>query len=198
MPFSIAIAALVLLQTWVLQPLVGERWVVPLGAAVLILGLLHAWRSGDWGWSARAFLPGALAALTFTIVLAGMLVGLGAWLGAAGSRDFSLAGMGWLLVWGGAQQWLLQTTFLREAEKAAAGRLGWLTAPALFGVLHLPNPFLTIVTATAAAGWCAVYRRFPNVVPLGISHAVGTRLILAVFDAETTGRLRVGSAYLGL
>lgn len=197
MRFSSAIAALVVLQTWVLRPIAGERWVPVLAVAVIALGVVHAWRAGDWGWSTRAFLPGLARAGLFTGVFAIGLVVAARWMGDSGSRDVALGDMGWLLAWGGAQQWLLQTTFLREAERIAGGR-GWIAAPLLFGALHLPNPFLTTTTTLAAFGWCAIYRRHPNVVPLALSHAIGTRIILGVFDAATTGRLRVGYGYLEL
>jgi hypothetical protein len=190
-------AGLVLLQTWVLRPIAGERWVPVLGLAVIALGVVHAWRSGDWGWSTRALLPGLAVTTLYTAAFVVALVATARLIGDTGSREFGIDDMGWLLVWGGAQQWLLQTTFLREAQ-GRAGRHGWLAAPLLFGALHLPNPFLTIATTTAAVGWCAIYRRHPNVVPLALSHAIGTWIILGVFDAATTGRLRVGYGYLEL
>jgi membrane protease YdiL (CAAX protease family) len=62
--------------------------------------------------------------------------------------------------------------------------------------LHLPNPFLTLGTFVAAVAWCWIYERHPNVVPLALSHAALTLVILCVMDDAMTGRLRVGVAYL--
>jgi hypothetical protein len=197
MPFSLAILALVLLQTWILRPIAAESWVPPVGAAVISLGMWHAWRSGDWGWSSRALLPGLALTGLFTVACAVGLVLAGRSMGEPAAVELDPGRLRWLLVWGGAQQWLLQTTLLREAERLG-GRGSWVAAPLLFGALHLPNPFLTIVTTVAALGWCAIYRRHPNVVPLAISHAVGTQVILSVFDGATTGQLRVGAGYLEL
>jgi hypothetical protein len=40
--------------------------------------------------------------------------------------------------------------------------------------------------------------RHPNVLPLALSHALGTLAILYAFDEAITGRLRVGYSYLQL
>src|SRR6185295_6936690 len=100
------------------------------------------------------------------------------------------------IVWGGGQQWILQTVFLRDAQRATSPRFGILVAAALFASLHLPNPWLTMLTFAGAIGWCAIYDRHPNVIPLALSHAVATLIILYAFDDAIMGRLRVGVAYL--
>ena len=69
---------------------------------------------------------------------------------------------------------------------------------AVFGALHLPNPFLAPVTLVAAAVWCWIYDRHPNLVPLALSHALCTLAIIYCLDPTLTGRLRVGYAYLQL
>jgi membrane protease YdiL (CAAX protease family) len=71
-------------------------------------------------------------------------------------------------------------------------------AASLFAVVHLPNPFLTAVTFAGGLAWCTIYARFPNIVPLAISHALGTLAILYAFDEGITGRLRIGDSYLQL
>jgi hypothetical protein len=54
------------------------------------------------------------------------------------------------------------------------------------------------MTFVGALGWCTIYDRHPNVLPLALSHAVATLAILYAFDEEVTGRLRIGLAYLEL
>jgi membrane protease YdiL (CAAX protease family) len=71
-----------------------------------------------------------------------------------------------------------------------------IVAPILFAALHLPNPFLTGATLIAALAWCAIYDRHPNLIPLTLSHALLTMVVLSALDDATTGRLRVGAAYL--
>lgn len=202
MPFSLAIVAFVAAFTWVVQPLAGRAWAPPVAAGVLALGVWHATRTGDWGWSTRALLPGLAASALFTAAMAAVLLVASEASGARPDRpvtsfDALAPGAAWIVLWAGAQQWLLQTTFLREAESARTRRPP-IVAAALFGALHLPNPFLTAVTAVSAVGWCAIYRRYPNVLPLALSHAAGTLVLEALFDASITGRLRVGYSYLQL
>ena len=111
-------------------------------------------------------------------------------------RDFlgSLAG---LVVWGGAQQWVLQTVVLREAQRATSRNAGIVIAALLFGAMHVPNPFLAVVTIAAALFWCWLYDRHPNIVPVALSHALGTLAILYAFDQDVTGRLRIGACTCG-
>jgi membrane protease YdiL (CAAX protease family) len=103
-----------------------------------------------------------------------------------------------LIAWGGAQQWVLQTVVLRES-RGMTSRTGSIALSAfLFALLHVPNPFLTLMTLIGAIGWCAIFSRYPNFVPLGVSHAIATLALLYAFDDGVTGRLRVGYAYLKL
>jgi membrane protease YdiL (CAAX protease family) len=71
-------------------------------------------------------------------------------------------------------------------------------AALLFGAVHLPNPFLSSMTAAAALLWCWLYDRYPNIIPLALSHALGTLAVLYAFDDGITGRLRIGAGYLRL
>ena len=102
------------------------------------------------------------------------------------------------MLWGGAQQWVLQTVVLRESQRATSRRTGIFLAALLFGVVHLPNPFLAPVTFGAGLLWCWLYDRYPNIVPLALSHALGTLAVLHAFDQDITGRLRIGAGYLRL
>ena len=73
---------------------------------------------------------------------------------------------------------------------------GAIVAALLFGALHLPNPLLTIVTLVGALGWCAIYDRYPTIIPLALSHAVGTLALMYAFDDGIIGGLHVGYSYL--
>jgi hypothetical protein len=110
-------------------------------------------------------------------------------------RDF-LGNLAPLVVWGGAQQWVLQTLVLREAQRASSRTRGIVIAAVLFGVIHLPNPFLAPVTGVAALVWCRLYDRYPNNIPLALSHGLGTLALRYAFDEAMIGRLRIGAAYL--
>ena len=187
-----------LLHAWFLE----QRWpreIVLLPAGIVIaLTIRHDARHREWGFAPRALLPGLWRALVLTLVLGIVILAIGAALGTLHDRRDFLGSLAPLIVWGGAQQWVLQTAVLREAQRATSRNTGILIAALLFGAVHLPNPFLAPVTAIAALFWCRLYDRSPNIIPLALSHALGTLAVLYAFDADITGRLRIGASYLRL
>jgi hypothetical protein len=198
MTFSLAILAVVLSYTWVIEP-IAPRWSTPMPIAlVLILAIGHAIRNRDWGLAPGAFVPALWrsAALTLAAGLGIMLAGmaLGTW---HALRD-AWTSLALLIPWGLGQQFALQSVFLRESRAAVGRTAGICLAAALFAALHLPNPFLSAVTFAGALAWCWIYDRHPNLIPLAVSHALLTVAILCAFDERVTGHLRVGAAYLRL
>jgi membrane protease YdiL (CAAX protease family) len=198
MPFTTATLIIVLVYTWILDPLTPRPVVIVPMAAVAALAVWHAARAGDWGFKTSAFAPALKPTALVTVIGVAAILAAGAIVGTLHDRRDFLGSLGGLLVWGGAQQWVLQTLVLREAQHATSDRAGVFVASALFASLHLPNPFLTAVTFVAALAWCGIYSRHPNVLPLALSHALGTLAILYAFDEAITGRLRVGYSYLQL
>ncbi len=143
--------------------------------------------------------PVSIRALPVTLLLCVVILAIGAVLGhAPRSARFPRQSLAARCIWGGAQQWVLQTVVLRESQRATSRRTGIFLAALLFGVVHLPNPFLAPVTFGAGLLWCWLYDRYPNIVPLALSHALGTLAVLHAFDQDITGRLRIGAAYLRL
>jgi membrane protease YdiL (CAAX protease family) len=189
---------IILSYTWYFD----TRWppgytVVPI-ALIATLTMWHSLREREWGFDRRAMVPGlGLAALATVPAVAAILL-TGASLGTLHDRRDFLGSFGGLLVWGGAQQWVLQTLVLREAQRIVSPRRAVLVAATLFAIVHLPNPFLSLVTFVGGVAWCAIYTRYPNILPLAISHALGTLAILHAFDETITGRLRIGASYLRL
>jgi membrane protease YdiL (CAAX protease family) len=196
MPFTIAILTTILVYVWMLEP-TG----LPVGVPAAIVVALTVWsgvRSGSWGLDPSAFGPALRAATLFTVPAAAVVLGIGAALGTLHRQDRFLENLVALIVWGGAQQWVLQTVVLREALRLAARRQAIVLAAVLFALVHLPNPLLSVTTFIGALAWCAIFARHPNILPLAISHALGTLAILHAFDDATTGHLRIGLAYLML
>jgi membrane protease YdiL (CAAX protease family) len=196
MPFTIAMLCVVLVYTWIVEPRV-PRGLVGVPAAIVVgLAVWHAIRSGEWGAAPHALGGGARASALFTAAGVMLLLGIGAALGTLHDRRDFLGNLAVLVVWGGAQQWILQTVMLREAQRATSRPIGVVVAALLFAALHLPNPFLFAATLGGALGWCAIYNRYPNVLPLALSHALATLAILYAFDDTITGGLKIGAAYL--
>jgi membrane protease YdiL (CAAX protease family) len=197
MPFSLAILAVVLLYTWVIDP-IAPRWVAAVPTLVVLgLSAWRALRTGEWGVRRSAFLPALLRAAAATGAGALALYLAGSFLGTWHDRHDGWSRLAVLIPWGLGQQFTLQTVFLREAQAALSKSSGIWLASLLFAALHLPNPFLTAATGLGALAWCWIYDRHPNLLPLALSHAVVTIVILYAFDETVTGGLRVGSAYWG-
>src|SRR4051812_2301867 len=198
MIFSITTMAIVLGYTWLLAP-TAPKWVAALAAVIVVgLAVVHASRSGEWGLERRAFGPALAYSALLTFGAAAVIAAVGARLDTAHRLHDPWATLLPLIPWGLAQQFALQTMFLREAQAATRRDVGVGVAALMFAALHLPNPFLTTATAVGALAWCWVYDRHPNVLPLGASHALLTLAVLYAFDDAVTGRLRVGVAYLSL
>jgi membrane protease YdiL (CAAX protease family) len=197
-PFTVVIVATVLAYVWLVEGNAPRSFVYIPGVLVIALTVWHNLRHGEWGFSWRALGPGLRFALALTLPLALSILAAGALIHTLHDRRDFLGSLAPLVVWGGAQQWVLQTVVLREAQRATSRAGGIIVAALLFGVVHLPNPFLATVTAAAGLLWGRLYDRYPNIVPLALSHGLGTLAILYAFDHSITGRLRIGASYLRL
>ena len=196
MPFTVPIAAIVLLYIWVLEPF-APQWLRPLPTvAVLALSIARAIKTGQWGVNREAFLPALRAAVVLTFCAIGAFTLAGMMLETLHARPNPLGDLAFLLLWGCGQQFVLQTVVLPEAHATSDERRAPLLAATLFGALHLPNPFLSAVTFIGGVFWCRIYLRHPNILPLALSHALATMAILVSFNESVTGRLRVGVSYL--
>jgi membrane protease YdiL (CAAX protease family) len=195
-PFTLAIVASVLAYVWLIEPNVARSAVLVPAAVIVVLTAWHDLRHRAWGFSWRALAPGMWRALAVTFVAVLLIVAAGAAIGTLHDRRDFLGSLAPLVVWGGAQQWVLQTVVLREAQRASSRDKGVVIAAVLFAAVHLPNPLLAPVTGAAALIWCRLYDRYPNIIPLALSHGLGTLALRYAFDDAILGRLRIGAAYL--
>jgi membrane protease YdiL (CAAX protease family) len=197
-PYTFTIVSAVMVHAWFL----ADRWpreVVFISAGIIVLATIrHDFKYREWGFDPRALMPGLLLTLPITLLLCIVIVGIGAALGTLHDRRDFLGSLWPLILWGGAQQWVLQTVVLRESQRATTPRTGIFLAALLFGIVHLPNPFLAPVTFAAGLLWGRLYHRYPNIFPLALSHALGTLAVVYAFNQDITGRLRIGASYLRL
>jgi membrane protease YdiL (CAAX protease family) len=196
--YSLVLLAVIAGYTWVLVRFTPRWFANVVTAAVLAVSAWRAVRTGEWGLRGAALLPALRDAALFTVAAATAVYLAGSALGTVHGRENPGRYFAFLLPWAAGQQLALQTVLLREAQAATSRGKGIALAAAVFAALHLPNPFLTLVTLMAAAAWCWIYDRHPNLLPLALSHAVLTFVIVCSLDPEVTGRLRVGYAYLQL
>lgn len=206
MRFTVAILAVVLAYTWAIDP-IAPGWVTPI-PVVLVLALVISHHLADrrvrrdgasvWGFTPSAVIPALWRSALLTTLATLAIAIAGARLGTWHDNPRPAASLALLIPWGFGQQFALQTVFLREAQATVGRPAGIVLAAFLFATLHLPNPFLTAMTFAGALAWCWIYDRYPNVLPISLSHALLTFAILYAFDERITGHLRVGAAYMDL
>jgi membrane protease YdiL (CAAX protease family) len=195
-PFSLTIVAIILSYVWIFEPVwTGGVRAVPV-VLVVALTITHAIRTGEWGLEPGAFFPAFWRMLVATVVGVVIILAVGDALDMLHPRRAVGRSLLYLTVWGAGQQFALQTVLLREARAWMSRGAAVIVAAAVFGAIHLPNPFLAPITFAAGLVWCWIYSRHPNIIPLAISHALGTEAVRHAFDADMTGRLRIGYSYL--
>lgn len=195
--FSAAIVATVLAYTWIVAP-IAPHWTAAAAAAIVVaLAGVHALKTRDWGVAPSGFARSLGWSAVFTIGAAAGLAMAGWRLNSWHARPNLWGDAAMLVPWTIGQQFALQTVLLHDAQALMPRRAAVVVAAAAFAALHLPNPFLTLATFAAALAWCAIYSRHPNLLPLTLSHALLTLVVLCALDDSVTGRLRVGAAFFG-
>lgn len=100
--------------------------------------------------------------------------------------------------WGLLQQYVLQGFINRRAQIIwGPGWLSVLLVATIFGGLHLPNPWLALVTFVGGAIWATVYQKAPNLFALAVSHSLMTWVLVSTLPASALNHLRIGFKYFG-
>jgi len=101
-----------------------------------------------------------------------------------------------LPVWALLQQYALQGFINRRLQMAlGAGFKVTLLVGLTFGLLHLPNPLLSLLTFLGGVIWAAVYQRQPNLLALAISQSLASLTLTLAIPPNLINGLRVGFRY---
>jgi membrane protease YdiL (CAAX protease family) len=205
-----SVVSSILIAEWILSAVIGRSKLIvaiPIGLAfVLIIGS-HGLRGEtirNLGFRFDNLLRAARLLLLPMFVVALLCLFVGWWFG--GEINFLrwhtgrpiagqlVLGFGWGLV----QQYVLQGFINRRAQIIwGESWLSVLLVATIFGSLHLPNPWLTVVTFTGGVIWAAVYQRAPNLFALAASHSVMTWVLVSTLPASALNHLRIGFKYFG-
>jgi len=190
---------LVLSYIWIWARSFDNSWVA---VAVLGLGFIiatqiaHRERLQELGLHPRLIIPALRDAARIVVPLALVLLVAGWFLGNWREELFSAERFVDVVGWGFTQQYCLQSFIHRRLGPliATPGKRE-LAVGIIFGLLHLPNPIL--VPATFLAGWvfAILFRRYPSLPALALSHAVGSTAVAFCFDPATLHKMRVGPRY---
>lgn len=100
------------------------------------------------------------------------------------------------LIWALIQEFILQSFFFNRFEELYGSAAAVWIAATLFAAAHLPNPILTTATLIGALFFCEAFRRYRNIYPLALVHAMlGLTIALTVPDS-LLHHMRVGIGYL--
>lgn len=205
----VSVVASVLVAEWVVFALAGDSaWalLVPVATVIVFMLLSHRVRgetAREVGWRLDNFWKAARLLAVPMVVCGALLVAVGLY---TSNLDFvrweggqSLLGVPVLsLLWGPLQQYALQG-FINRRAQVVWGR-GWrsvLLVALVFALLHLPNPWLTFATFAGGLLWAYVYQRAPNLLALGLSHALMTWVLISSVPPSALHNLRVGFKYFG-
>ena len=81
-------------------------------------------------------------------------------------------------------------------ESALGSRRAVWAAALLFSAAHLPSPVLTLLSFIGGLVFCELFRRYRNILPLGLVHAMLGLTIAATFPDSLLHHMRVGLGYL--
>ena len=140
------------------------------------------------------------AAIIFVPVIAlALLIGLALDSWHFRSLETVVAGAPSMLAWALAQQYgLLCFLYRRFRDIFGTEHRAAVSASLAFALFHVPNPFLVPVTLAAGLAACTLYRREPNVLVIGLAHAMTSYSLLCSLPGSVTYGLRVGPGFFAL
>jgi len=99
-------------------------------------------------------------------------------------------------IWALLQQFILQSFMYLRLESVLGSRRAVLGSALLFSAAHIPNPWLVALSLIGALFFCEMFRRYRNILPLGLVHAALGLTIAASLPDHWLHHMRVGIGYL--
>jgi hypothetical protein len=99
-------------------------------------------------------------------------------------------------IWAFEQQFILNSFFYKRFEWLLGNTNGTMVFTALlFSLIHLPNPVLVPATFIGGIFFVSVFRRWRNIYPLAIAHAIMGLTLAITFPDTWIRHMRVGIGY---
>lgn len=192
-----------LIAGWLILPFGGNDKLIgaiPIGLAFALMLYSHHARGETArviGWRMDNFMAAgrrlALPLLGFVILI--LLIGW--WLGSL-RLELTELRLRFLTLplWGLMQQYVMQGFINRRAQLLwGKGLRTTLLVGAIFALLHLPNPWLSVATFAGGAILAHLYQRVPNLLALALAHALASLLLVSTLPPTALHSMRVGFKY---
>jgi membrane protease YdiL (CAAX protease family) len=191
------------LAIWAPRRALRNRWAFIAAIAIFAFVLVNARMDRSSLKRLGLGLPkplGAIVVLGTGLAAAFFLVAVVSWAGGqipANPAWFPNLRSTWgYVLWALLQEFILQSFFFNRCEELYGGSAAVWMASTLFAAAHLPNPVLTAATLIGALFFCEMFRRYRNIYPLAIVHAVLGVTVALVTPDSLLHHMRVGIGYL--
>jgi membrane protease YdiL (CAAX protease family) len=189
------IFALILAAVWTPLGFVNSLFVLMASACVLIFAARARWNAAQMGLTRPA--AGSATILAVGILCCGLVAIFGTPLRAAGPGYYlPLVQSAEYGLWAMVQEFILQSVFFLRFEALLGARWAVFASAAVYALAHLPNPILTGLALLGGILFCELFRRFRNLYPVGLIHAVLGLTIAASLPDKWLHHMRVGIGYL--
>jgi hypothetical protein len=187
----------ILVAVWTPPGSVNAFFSIVAAACVVAFAVAGRWRALELG--LKRPLAGAGYILLAGAILCGVIALIGIPMRSAGAAYTVPLSRSWqYAVWALQQEFILQSIFFLRLEAMLGSRRAVIAAAALFSLVHIPNPILTVFSLCGGILFCELFRRWRNLYPLGIIHGALGLTIAASLPDKWLHHMRVGIGYLML
>jgi hypothetical protein len=138
----------------------------------------------EWGFRRDTLRASALACGIFFVVAAAGILAWRGWRGWMTPPPSTAILFVVYPVWGLMQQFFVQSLVAGNLERLGVPRAAVIPVAAiLFGLAHAPDVPLMALCAGAGLVWTSIFLRFPNLVPISLTHAwLGSLAYLMILE----------------
>jgi hypothetical protein len=147
----------------------------------------------DWGFRGDTLASSAIACGVFYALVSASILAWRLWKGWMPIPPSTALLFAVYPVWGLFQQFFVQALVAGNLD-----RLGWPRAvivpiaAILFGLAHAPDLPLMALCAGAGLVWTSIYLRFPNLIPISLTHAwLGSLTYLMILERNPWAELKL-------